>query len=166
MQLTPIKNPVSAGEPNKVMSFVYRWAANNIFRFRSWDGIMYAILYILSPIFITWISLRTLQDDLVVAAYCYFSIMISAASCFHDALGRLDSKKKSVKNMKLKLILMASAIAFSYGFFQFLAISIGKTLEFRNDVVLYLYLPAVAVAAIDVIALFGRDDCIAKAVKN
>ena len=166
MQLPPTKEINRSSKPGPVMSCIYGWAGSNMFCFRLWDGIIYSMLYILAPIFITWISLQTLQEDLVVAAYSYFSIMISAASCFHDALGRFERKRKSVKNIKLKIILASSIIAFGYSFFQFLASLIGKTLEFRNDAVLYLYLPAVAIAAIDIITLFGREDCIVDAVKN
>ena len=166
MQPTPARETKKPGKPQKTVLTVHSWAANNIFHFRMWDGLLYAMLYVLAPIFVTWISLDTIEGDLVAAAYCYFCIMLSASSCFHDALGRFEAKRRSVRNTKLRLILLASFIAFAYGLFQFLTISIGKTLDYRNDVVLYLYLPAVAVATIDFIALFGREECIVAAVRD
>lgn len=166
MQSSPTKESIRTEKPTDVMLFIYGWAANNMFRFRTWDGVLYTILYILVPVFMTWISLYTLKNDLLAAAYCYFSIMISAANCLYDAFGRWDKKIKSVKNIKLALIIIACFIAFAYGLFQFLVISIGQTLELRNDAILCMYFIAVAIVALDIIALFGRESYIATTVRD
>ena len=145
-------------------NYFYKWAVSNIFRFKVWDCGFYLLLYILLPVFATIFTLSTLGTELHNAAYCYFSLMMSAISCMHDAIGRWENRTKSCKNTKLKIIIGCSVAVIIYSLFQFLAISIGGTLAYRKDAILLIYIPAVIVAVIDVLAIFSKENNLSDAI--
>lgn len=163
---TDTEQETNTPKQNAVQRFIHAWAENNIFRFKRWDATTYAILYIVVPVLVAFASLLTLPTEYSAAAYCYFSIAISAANCIYDACSRWESNISSLRNAKLGSIIFVSFIALSYSFFQFIVILTGKTLAFRYDQVLLFYLLAVLIASLDFIALFAKDMALFTVIKN
>lgn len=137
------------------LAFFHNWAESNIFLFRRWDGMLYGFLYILIPIIITVVSLTLSANELILVANCYLMLIINAANCFYDALGRWDDNVP-LKKWKLGVLFCANIAVFVYGFAQLVAILSFSSLKLRCDVLLCLYLPAVAVSLIDILALSAK----------
>lgn len=155
--------PTECRQPNSVTLFIYNWAASNIFRFKSWDSFLYVLLYIIVPVSITWVGVSVSVEKFTTLANCYFSVMINAANCFYDAVGRWDSNMPT-KKIKIWLIIIPCIIVFSYGLIQLTAIIGLDTTALRNDKILYWYLPAVVVAVIDVVAVVNKPRTLDKAL--
>lgn len=143
-------------KPSKAcLAFFRGWAESNIFLFRRWDGMLYGFLYILIPIIITFVSLTLSENELILVANCYLMLIINAANCFYDALGRWDDNVP-LKKWKLGVLFGASIAVFVYGFIQLVAILGFSSQNLRRDGLLCLYLPAVAVTLIDILALSAK----------
>lgn len=131
----------------KFNSFVLNWGKKAIFK-GPLDGLFYIILYLALPIIITSFSLKSLspvvgeeiEAEILSArysaiAYCYFTILVSAAGCIYDAACRWE--KKSIKVIKLSIIILVSLIIFFYSLVQ--AIGAALHINIRQDLVLIVY---------------------------
>lgn len=128
----------------------------NIFQRRKWDGITYAILYIVVPVFSTLVTLLNIQNTERALAYCYLTILISIANCIYDASGRWR-KKQPFLNLKLTIIIVMNILIGLYCFFEFLMILVGGNFAYRFDWFLAFYLVAVIVAVFDFVLCFSGD---------
>lgn len=158
---SPVKSDQS--KPNKLMQFVYDWAASNIFRFKRWDGIAYAIFYLIIPVALTVAGKVTSKDALAIANF-HLSVIINALNCIYDAFGRWDDNMP-VKKCKLIVIIGSCVVLFVYSMLRLVVTLVGDAFAFSYDGILYLYLPAVVVGFIDIIALAGRTEALKEMTK-
>ena len=86
---------------SKTHLVISSWISENIFDFRKGDSIAYFALYVLVPVIITWVSLKTLSTDDVSIIYCYMTILISALNSIYDGANRWNSKYKSIRNARI-----------------------------------------------------------------
>lgn len=161
---TPSPVKPDKNNPNKLTQFVYDWAASNIFRFKRWDGIAYSIFYMIIPIALTFAGMVSSKDNLAIANF-HLSVIINALNCIYDAFGRWDDNMP-VKKCKLIVIIGCCAVLFMYSLLCLAVTLSGNAFAFRYDGILYLYLPAVVVAATDIIALTGRAEALKEIIKD
>lgn len=116
---------------------------------------LYLILYIAVPIFITAGDLLNFPTNDAAAAYPYTCIIISAANCLYDIKNRWDNDAASVQNTKLFVMGLSTLVVAGYAAFEVFLISGKQNLDMRCDAFLYLYFLACAVSLIDVLCCFG-----------
>ena len=128
----------------------------NIFQHRKWDAIMYFALYIVVPVFVTIVTLLSIQNSERALAYCYVTIFISVANCIYDALGRCI-KKQPFLNRKLAIIIVINTLIASYCVFEIFMILGGGKTTYRFDWILAIYPVAIIVALVDFVLCFIED---------
>lgn len=140
------------------------WIKNNMFKFKVGDATAYFVLYIIIPVVITAISLKTLSTDNLSVIYCYITIFISAANCIYDGANRWDSTTKSVLNTKIFIIFISNTVIAVYCLCVILYILISNNICRSFDKVLFVYFFTVFVSLFDVVACFVRKmafkDCV------
>lgn len=137
---------------NKTSRSDYR----NIFQSQKVDGAVYLLLYIVIPVAITYISLKTFRGSNNTAIYCYVTILVSALNSIYDAASRWIPKQKTLKNGKLFLIMFSSAIIAFYCIYITLTMLITNKLD-RCDYILLFYAIAVTVALVDLLTCILKE---------
>lgn len=130
------------------------WVNDNIFSFRKGDGAAYLFFYIVIPVAITWISLTTFPNNSVAAIHCYVTILVSALNCIYDAGNRWVAGKKSLRNTKLFLVILSSAVIVAYCTVVIINMSMTENIASRCDYLLLIYIVAIIVTLTDVVGCF------------
>ena len=154
---------------DKAKTFVKNWIKQNIYDNRKGDGVAYFVLYLCIPIIITIISLFTVSKDDISIAYCYVTIMISALNSIYDSANRWSSdKSKSVKNIKLLIMILCNSVITIYclSVFFYVLISENSSDMCRCDGILMIYFVVVAIALVDMFTCFIRDISIQECIKE
>lgn len=129
---------------------------NNIFLFRKYDAILYAIIYIIIPITITYFMLKYANDSYSTFILCYVSILINTVGCAYDCVGRWSSQQ-SYKNTKIICMAIPLIIVSSYCFSQIIGTLIAKAIIFREDWICLFYLLTCCIAVLDMPCCFLHD---------
>lgn len=148
-----------------VGGFIKAWGEDNIFDSRKWDMLAYFIVYLLLPITTATISLLSLKTGAIEKAYCYWSILINAVGCLYDAASR-KSQVKSVKNLKVYMIIGATLVVLIYCVINLVDVLMSTNIVPRCDDFMWAYLVVVAIWLIDAFIGIGKDIAFTKCVRE
>lgn len=137
-------------------SILERWFSNNIFGTRKLDGSLYFVFYIFIPIVITGISLTINYEEKYQAAYCYVTILVSAFNSIYDATNRW-TQTKSLKNLKLLIVMFSTAIIAGYCIFVIIYFFMNGNIVDRLNWIFLFYIIAIVVSVCDIVALYTSD---------
>ena len=136
---------------------------HNIFLFRPWDGCLYLFCYLIIPIVTTVVSLFFSTQTYASTVYCYVSIFICTLNCIYDAINRFD-EIKSVKNLKLAIIIFVSFISTIYSIVVVFVSLVSGEIIWTYDWCLLSYLIAAGIAFMDVLTCLFHKACLPSAV--
>lgn len=141
------------------------WLKDNLFRFRVWDAGAYFFLYLLIPVIISYVSLKTAREQPEII-YSYLSILISALNCIYDAANRWNTESKSIINLKLLVMIIVLAVISAYCIYMIIAKLLNLSGGIFFDEIFYVYYIIAAIAIVDIMVCLGRGVALKAYIKE
>jgi len=123
----------------------------NIFEGKMLDSALYFVFYIFVPVVVTIFSLKEFPTETVSGIYCYVSILVSSLNGIYDATNRWR-REKSFRNTKIFAIGLCNAVVALYCFAVIVSTLVAKSVNFRWDWILIVYIGTIVIALSDALA--------------